>query len=285
MGVLGLLLSLCLLGRLRTSTDPCGKLRECRRNAICGALDLSGCKLGTVNNKLFKGLKFLMVINLSHCRISTVEEKTFSGLPNLLVVNLSYNELKSIPVNTFSGLSEMEILDFGHNQINYIAPGTFSKLTLRRLILNFNNISFLLPGALATVSLESLELQRNPLPFITEDVIKPFPEKIMLGVSLRCCVFDYFQVKFNIAVHPIIRCTSRGKVIKFIDLDMKECEEYAVKKNLFQEVNADGLEEQEPKNILESHKNEQHEPITEEEHDECEDDMELSHDGPEDLYV
>jgi hypothetical protein len=37
----------------------------------------------------------------------------------------------------------------------------------------------------------------------------------------------------------------------------------------------------EPKNILESHKNEQHEPITEEEHDECEDDMELSHDGPE----
>ncbi len=158
---------------------------------------LNNSKLYSIEDFVFKELKYLKILNLASNTISKINENTFQGLTNLLELNLnqnyideiygdvfkcltslltlrlSYNNLKTIKENTFDGLINLKDLDLANNMIDSFENNAFNSLVnLKNLDLSDNYIKYIKSNFGRNLRfLEVLNLKNNGIRDLAENSI------------------------------------------------------------------------------------------------------------------
>ncbi|XP_041354178.1 leucine-rich repeat-containing G-protein coupled receptor 5-like [Gigantopelta aegis] len=135
------------------------------------SLSLKGNPLVSVPDSsfLFTELGDLVHLDLSNCKISTIEKLALSELNVLEYIDLSGNELVTIDPEVFRGLHFLHTLDLRHNKLVKLGAESFEPLlVLQTLLLDENHIEVIHPkafdglGILETLSLGTNRLKQIP---------------------------------------------------------------------------------------------------------------------------
>ena len=128
-------------------------------------LSLKGNPLEKISRLTFTSVGYLELefLDLSQCRLHTLEHSAIQGLPVLKSLNLSHNFLDKFDPDSIESLLEIETLDFSFNRIDTIDgfPLTFS---MKKVYFQNNKISYIKDNAFSpATSLEFISLAYNNL--------------------------------------------------------------------------------------------------------------------------
>ncbi|XP_050093253.1 uncharacterized protein LOC126576151 isoform X1 [Anopheles aquasalis] len=155
-------------------------------------LDLSFCRIRSINNQMFKGMDGLTNLILKGNHIEKIKPMAFISLRSLRQIDLSYNNLDQISAQTFIGNKMLDIIRLNNNpalkrlpnegfessynvpfnvyfmdisncDISELADNTFKTMPqLTRLNLAWNNLQTIRPAVMAHLSkLMDLDLSNN----------------------------------------------------------------------------------------------------------------------------
>lgn len=124
---------------------------------------LNNSKLYSIEDFVFKELKYLKILNLANNTISKINENTFQGLTNLLELNLNQNYIDEIYEDVFKCLTSLLTLKLNSNNLKTIKGNTFDGLiNLKDLVLADNMIDSFENNAFnSLVKLRNLDLSDN----------------------------------------------------------------------------------------------------------------------------
>ncbi|XP_031438389.1 toll-like receptor 13 [Clupea harengus] len=94
-----------------------------------------------IKAKYFLGLENLLELQLSVCRIQTIEDFAFANLGQLKKMSLSFNRISKIQMNTFKGLQNLERLMLDNNPLKDLEASSFSHFPSLR-VLHLGNLMF-----------------------------------------------------------------------------------------------------------------------------------------------
>lgn len=163
-------------------------------------LELSDCKITTIENSTFNGLISLEELYLSFNRIKSINEKLFIGLNSLQILDLGSNILSTLSTNVFSNilnLQEIYLYNNGLNEINSI----FKRLTnLKKIIYNANKIKSINKNSFQELSnLENLDLMNNQITEINFlNNLTMLKELVLCENKIDTIDFYSFQDLFNL---------------------------------------------------------------------------------------
>ncbi|XP_045471868.1 leucine-rich repeats and immunoglobulin-like domains protein 1 isoform X3 [Harmonia axyridis] len=105
-------------------------------------LYVNNSTITALKDNIFLNLK-IQNIQLSGCKIKTIENDAFKGQErHLKNLNLQDNDITEVPVESLKSLRTLTLLDFSHNKINVVPAYAFQNLTrLATLKLGDNNVT------------------------------------------------------------------------------------------------------------------------------------------------
>uniref|UniRef100_U5EPU2 Membrane glycoprotein lig-1 n=1 Tax=Corethrella appendiculata TaxID=1370023 RepID=U5EPU2_9DIPT len=162
-------------------------------------LDLSECKIRTINGQMFEGMEGLTNLILKGNHIKKIQPMAFATLKNLRHIDLSHNDLEQISALTFIGNQKLDVIKLNDNprlkklpsegfvapsggkfdtyyidisncDINEIGDKVFSTMPqLTRINLSWNNIQAISVGVFSYLNkLMDLDLSNNLITDIDE---------------------------------------------------------------------------------------------------------------------
>jgi len=169
-------------------------------------------------------INYIKILELSDCKITTIENSTFNGLISLEELYLSFNRIKSINEELFIGLNSLQILDLGSNSLSTLSTNVFSNIlnlqeiylynnglceinsifkrlsNLKKIIYNGNKIKSINKNSFQELSnLENLDLMNNQITEINFlNNLTMLKELVLCGNKLDTIDFYSFQDLFNL---------------------------------------------------------------------------------------
>lgn len=102
---------------------------------------VTSCSVALINNKHFRDLSKLSILNLRKNEIAVIEPDAFKDLLNLDVLNLGHNKIRNLHPMLFISLINLKSLNLNNNFIEYLDVQIFYSLVeLRSVSLSGNNL-------------------------------------------------------------------------------------------------------------------------------------------------
>lgn len=104
-------------------------------------LTVTSCSVALINNKHFRNLSELSILNLRKNEIATIESDAFKDLLKLNVLNLGHNKIQNLHPTLFISLINLKSLNLNDNFIENLDAKIFDSLVqLRSVSLSGNNL-------------------------------------------------------------------------------------------------------------------------------------------------
>uniref|UniRef100_A0A6B2EBA6 Putative membrane glycoprotein lig-1 n=1 Tax=Phlebotomus kandelakii TaxID=1109342 RepID=A0A6B2EBA6_9DIPT len=205
-------------------------------------LDLSYCKIRTINAHMFKGFEGLNSLILKGNGIRKINQAAFMSLKNLRHIDLSFNDLETVPALMFATNTELDFvklndnprlkrlpldgfesvtgtfsiyhLDVSNCDISELGHNTFSTMPeLTRLNLAWNNLMTIDSGVFSYLSkLKDLDLSNNLLETLDDTVFlhnRPLTKLVLAGNAFEKISAKVFLPLENLIELDISDCDLR----------------------------------------------------------------------------
>ncbi|XP_047121917.1 leucine-rich repeat-containing protein 4B-like [Schistocerca piceifrons] len=149
-------------------------------------LSITQHRITTLDSRSFRGLERLEVLEITEGRLSEISPDAFYELRDLKEVNISHNELNVLPRDAFAECRRLELLDLSWNPL--VLPGRGPMLvssSLSALDMSFCSLGKLPDQVFSKVPvLSELRLRGNNLQLVSECILEPIPQLILLDADL-----------------------------------------------------------------------------------------------------